>query len=182
MENTDMAGVQAKPSGRKKSHLDWFDWLVNQLGWVAGLTTVVMTVAVMREVIGRYFFNNPSNWSLELSCYLVVALGYLAAGATQLSEGHVRVDLIYIRIPPPARRYLDILIYLFCLSWSAVLVKQGWELAYTSFVRGSHSSEAMMWPLFPSQVMVPIGSLVISLVFASLIARRVAAIVGKRGN
>ena len=152
------------------------EWISAQSGWVAGSLTAVMMIAVMREVVGRYLFNNPSDWSLELSCYLTVALAYLAAGHTLLVEGHIRVDLFYRRFRDKARNFLDIFIYMVALSWSVILVKEGWELAWHSYVKGAHSSESMMWPLFPSQIMVPIGSFLVCLILIGMILRMIRTI------
>ncbi len=130
-------------------------------------------IAVMREVVGRYFFHSPSDWSLELSCYLLVGLAYLAAAYTELVEGHIRIDFIYSRFKGKVKRFADVIIPLIALCWSVILVWQGGKLAWHSLVTGAHSSEAMMWPLFPSQVMVPIGGFLLCLVLIAKILRNI---------
>ena len=157
-----------------------FEWFTNQIGWISGIAALLMTLAVMREVIGRYFFNSPSDWSLELSCYLVVALSFLALGATQLADGHIRVDLFYLRINQKVRNYMDIFIYLASLTWTVALLILGWQLAWYSLIKGSHSSQTMMWPLFPSQVLIPIGCLLLALIIVGQIVKKIVII--KRGG
>ncbi len=135
-------------------------------GWLAGLLTLVMMIAIIREVVGRYFFNHPSDWSLELSGYLLVALTYLGAPYTEQSEGNIRIDFIYARFSPRIRAWADMAICLIGICWAGMLVWQGWLLAWESWEIGARSSEAMAWPLFPSQVLVPIGALLLCLVLA----------------
>lgn len=142
-------------------------------GWLAGGVTLVMMVAIVREVVGRYFFHSPSDWSLELSEYMLVALAYLGAPYTELTEGNIRIDFIYGRYSPRVRAWVDIFINSVATLWSGMLVWQGWRLAWESWQLGSRSSEAMAWPLFPSQVLVPIGALLVCLVLALKTARRI---------
>lgn len=142
-------------------------------GWLAGGVTLVMMVAIVREVVGRYFFHSPSDWSLELSEYLLVALAYIGAPYTELSEGNIRIDFIYDRFTPRLRAWVDVFIYCVGLLWSGMLGWQGWRLAWESWELDARSSEAMAWPLFPSQVLVPIGALLLCLILVRKLVRRI---------
>jgi TRAP-type C4-dicarboxylate transport system permease small subunit len=142
-------------------------------GWLAGSVTLIMMVAIVREVVGRYFFRAPSDWSLELSEYLLVALAYLGAPYTELTEGNIRIDFLYERFSPRVRAGVDIFIHCAALAWVLMLMWQGWRLAWESWELGARSSEAMAWPLFPSQVLVPIGCLLLSLVILRKIGQRI---------
>jgi TRAP-type C4-dicarboxylate transport system permease small subunit len=161
---------------------DKLRWLGEASGWFAGGLTLVMMVAILREVVGRYFFNNPSNWSLELSGYLLVALAYLGAPYTEMMEGNIRIDFLYNRFSSRLRMVADIVIYLIGICWSAVVAWQGWLLAWESWQISARSSEAMAWPLFPSQVLVPIGSLLLCLVLACKISLRIRDLFSGEGR
>ena len=147
------------------------DWLSRQLGWIAGGLTIVMMVAVMREVVGRYFFHSPSDWSLELCGYLLVALAYLAAADTELADGHIRIDFLYGRFKGKKKLLADIVIPLIGVCWSLIVVWQGAKLAFHSLAIGACSADAMMWPLFPSQILVPVGAALLVLVFIGKVIR-----------
>lgn len=133
--------------------------------FIAGLFVILMTIAILREVVGRYFFDAPSDWSLELSCYLLVGLTYLGAAYTELSGYNIRIDFLYQRFRGKAKHLVDMLIHLVGLTWSAMLVWQGFMLAMHSWKIDAHSSQAMGWPLFPSQILVPIGSMLLCFIF-----------------
>ena len=141
-------------------------------GWLAGGLSLVMMIAIIREVVGRYFFNTPSDWSLELSGYLLVALTYLGAPFTELEEGNIRIDFLYARFSPRTRAYADVFICLIAMCWTGMLMWQGWLLALDSWEISACSSEAMAWPLFPSQVLIPIGSLMLMAVLALKMIRQ----------
>jgi TRAP-type mannitol/chloroaromatic compound transport system permease small subunit len=151
-------------------------WLARNSGWIAGSLTVVMVVAVMREVIGRYFFNAPSDWSLELCGYLLVGLAYLAAADTEIAERHIRIDFIYERFRGRTKNIMDVVISLFGLLWSGTLIWQGGRLALHSLATNARSADAMMWPLFPSQVMVPLGAGMLFLVLMGKLIHNVRAL------
>lgn len=155
------------------------EWLSNQAAWIAGGFTVIITLSIAREVIGRYFFKSPSDWSLELSCYLLVGLTYLSSPYTELVEGHIRVDLIYSRLKGKFKYIADIIISLVGMSWAIVLMWQGARIAFHSLTTNAHSSGAMMWPLFPSQVMIPVGSFFLCLVLAGKAGKGFAKLIKK---
>ncbi|MCB2191069.1 MAG: TRAP transporter small permease [Deltaproteobacteria bacterium] len=140
------------------------EWLSRQLGWIGGGLTAVMMIAVMREVIGRYFFNSPSDWSLELSCYMLVGLSYLSAAYTEMVDGHIRIDFLYERFSGKRKALVDVIIPLIGMTWAVIVVWQGGRLAFKSLAIGARSSQAMEWPLFPSQILVPIGGVMLGLI------------------
>ena len=143
---------------------------------------MIMMIAILREVVGRYFFNTPSNWSLELSGYLLVALAYLGAPYTELTEGNIRIDFLYSRFSLRLRLCADVVIYLIGICWGGVVLWQGWLLAWESWKISACSSEAMAWPLFPSQVLVPIGSLLLCLVLILKIVQRIRDLTAGKGR
>lgn len=157
------------------------EWLSTQIGLIAGGLILIMMIAVVREVIGRYFFGAPSDWSLELSCYLMVGMAYLSAASTELADKHIRIDLIYVRFKGKSKNLADIFIHAVGLCWSAVLVWKGCALAWHSLVTDARSAEVLMWPLFPSQVMVPIGALLMGLVLIGKMLKSISCL-RKGGN
>ena len=147
------------------------EWLSQQLGWLAGGLAAIMMIAVMREVVGRYFFNTPSDWTLELSAYLLVGLVYLAAPRTEMVEGQIRIDLLYTKFKGKVKNVIDIIISLVGICWSAILMWQGGRIAWHSYLTDARSEGILMWPLFPSQAMVPIGAFLLCLILLGKIVR-----------
>jgi TRAP-type C4-dicarboxylate transport system permease small subunit len=160
----------------------WLLRLGDISGWLAGGITLIMMVAILREVVGRYFFNAPSDWSLELCEDLMVALTYLGAPYTELCEGNIRVEFLYNRFSPPLKMCADILISLIGMGWAGVLTWQGWILAWESWKIGARSEGAMAWPLFSSQVLVPIGSFLLFVVLARKLVLRLRDLIGRKSH
>ena len=152
---------------RKWRALDRFircmELISKQTGLIAGALAFVMMVAIVREVIGRYLFNSPTAWSVDLNAFLLVGMVYLGSAYTTLTDGHVRADFFYALITGRAKAWLDIFIDLVCIYYCSILFWEGWLLAYDSLVCGEVSSGGVRWPLFPFHVLVPLGSAMVIL-------------------
>lgn len=60
---------------------------------VFGIT--VMTTACFTQVIARYFFHNPLNWTEELARFVFVWVSYLAAWLAWKYRAHIAIDAVY---------------------------------------------------------------------------------------
>jgi TRAP-type C4-dicarboxylate transport system permease small subunit len=157
------------------------DWFSTHLGWITGGLTAIMTIAVMREVVGRYLFRSPTDWSVEVSCYLVVILGYLALPYTELQNKHIRIEFIHEHFRGKIKHAVDIFIHLSGIVWSGVLVWQGFVQAWDSFVTKARSETILEWPLFPFHAMVPLGAFLLCLVLLGRVVRSVNLLVKGKG-
>ena len=155
----------------------FLDWFSTQLGWITGGLTAVMMIAVMREVVGRYVFRSPTDWSVEVSCYLVVISGYLALPYTELENKHIRIEFIHSHFRGKIKHGVDIFIHLLGIVWCGVLVWQGFIQAWDSFVSNARSETILEWPLFPFHAMVPMGAFLLCLVLVGRVVRSVDLLV-----
>ncbi len=154
--------------------LDVIDWFNTQMGLLAGIIILIQLIAVLYSVVARYIFHNPPLWGVELPSYLLVAAGFLGGAYTLLDEGHVRVDILYLRWSPRTRAILEIIISLLALFYITFLIRESWLLAHHSLVNNMRSASALRWPLFPSQIMVTIGS---GLLWLQLVVRIIRAVI-----
>ena len=131
--------------------------------WLCGGVITVMSIAVAYEVVMRYFFNMPTKWSMELNLNLFCVCALMAGGYTLVQDGHVRVDVFYIRLSLRKKAILDLITCWFLFLFCGILIWQGWDMAYAAFQSGETSTEAMGWVLWPSQMMVPIGAFLLGI-------------------
>ena len=75
-----------------------------------------MVLVVFADVVSRYLFRYTSGGMQELEWYLFGTLYLLAAGYTLLHDEHVRVDIVYSKLSPRRRAWLD-----FVLFWVVLL-------------------------------------------------------------
>ena len=146
---------------------------------MAGACALAMMVTIGREVVGRYFFNAPTDWVVELDGYLLVALVYLAGGYILQSDGHIRVDLLYGRLSARHRAWADLLTVLLALPFLAFVVWQSCILAWDAWWRDDRSV-VMGWPLWLPELAVPVGALLLLLQVLALALRTVRRLDGTR--
>jgi len=70
---------------------------------------VALVMVVAYEVTMRYVFTAPSMWAAEVCTMLGASLYVLAFAYTLYHRAHVRVDIIYMYLPPRGRAIIDVL-------------------------------------------------------------------------
>jgi TRAP-type C4-dicarboxylate transport system permease small subunit len=128
----------------------------------AGLLAFI-AAGVFYEVVVRYVFNAPTEWSLEITTYALVWAGFLAAGYTHQYRRHVRVDLLVERLSPGTQRRLAVWTELAALAVSALIVVYGARFVYESYVTEATSVSPLRVPLYLPELAVPIGALLVAL-------------------
>lgn len=84
------------------------DWLSDQSGIFVALWTVNAVCAYFFEVVARYIFNAPTIWVHQAS-FLMFGMQYLLAGAFAYLHGdHVRVDVLYVKLPKRGQAGADV--------------------------------------------------------------------------
>lgn len=169
----------AVPKGGFDRFVGAVTWLSLQSGWLAGSLAVIMMAALVREVGGRYFFNTPTDWAVDLNAFLLVGMVYVGSAYTTSMDGHVRADFFYGRFRKRGKARLDLFIDTVCIYYAAILVWEGWKLAWESLVYDEVSSGGVRWPLFPFQVLVPLGSAMVILLLVVRIICNARYLLGK---
>ncbi len=128
------------------------------------------------EVVARYVFNSPTNWAHE-GMFLMFGMQYLLAGGFVLREGnHVRVDVLYVHMPPRCKAIVDLLTSVFFFIFTITLMCVGWTFFYDSFeVREVSFSE---WAIsyWPIKFSLPLGALLLLLQGIALVLKDIAVL------
>jgi TRAP-type C4-dicarboxylate transport system permease small subunit len=135
------------------------------LGYIAGALILVMMLTVVYDVFARRIFNAPTLWMIDLNEYLLPYVTFIPAAWILLRDGHVSVSLVVDRMQPEPRRKMRIFTDILGLAYSAILVWQGWLMAYESLRAGYRFATVYMWPRFPVYVIIPIGGALLCLAF-----------------
>lgn len=105
----------------------WIERLMQAL-LIAGIT--VMIAACLGQVIARYFFHHPLNWTEELARFVFVWVSYLAAWLAWKYRLHIAVDAVsYIDSPGlqrASRLIVEALVLALCLYtfWTNIALIQ----------------------------------------------------------
>ena len=97
------------------------------LGYVAALLIIVSTLAISYEVVWRYVFRHPHDWSLEFNIFILVGATFLAAAHTQMKRGHVGIEVLDHLLPPRWNRWRRLLSDVLSLSFCAFVTFYVWK-------------------------------------------------------
>lgn len=125
----------------------------------ASVVIFLLALVGAASVLGRYLFKMPVPDMPTIGEQLMVLIIFFSVGRTQRCKSHVRVDAVVSRLPPPARRVLDVFGLVLGILLFLVLAWQSWKMAVQSWAVRDAASVFPYYPLWPARFLVPIGSL-----------------------
>ena len=132
-------------------------------GRIFGATIVVVTFAVVYEVMARSFFGNATIWANETTIYLSAVAYLLVGGYALLLRGHVRIDLVYSVLAPSARMWADIVAFACFTIYVGALVWVGSEMAWKSFQQSEGTGTPWNPAIWPVKVAIPVAGVLLLL-------------------
>lgn len=130
------------------------DWIG---GRILALLALPLLYVVCHEVISRYVFDAPTDWSYELTYMLYGAFFMLGAGYTLLKGGHVRTDIFYNNWSLRRRGMIDSTLYVIAFFPGMIFfLIVGLEEALHSYEIAERSDATPWMPsLVPFKLTVP---------------------------
>lgn len=119
--------------------------------WLARVAAVIMAfLALMTfvDVGARYFLNRPFNFTVELTELSMGLIVYLGIGLTTHENGHVRVDVLTLRLGERMRGAVEALTSLIALGFLAVMIWRLWLRALVLFEKHD-VSQVLHLPFWP---------------------------------
>jgi TRAP-type mannitol/chloroaromatic compound transport system permease small subunit len=130
-------------------------------GKLIALCMLFLVAIITREVVGRYFFDSPTNWVYEMSNMVNGAAFMLGAGYALLKGAHVRTDIYWEKFSERRKGVIDLTSYLVLffptmITLFVVSVDDAWY-SWTVAERSQESIfRAIMWPFRSS---IPLAAL-----------------------
>jgi TRAP-type mannitol/chloroaromatic compound transport system permease small subunit len=130
-------------------------------GKVSSLLIVVLTVIICYDITMRYVVVKPTSWVFEATYMIYGAYAMLGAAYCHYLKGHVRMDLLYVRLSPRRQAVVDVLCYVFLFF--PLFIVLSWKCgqhAYWAFTSGECSSASILRPkLWPFKGLIAFGCL-----------------------
>jgi len=121
----------------------------------------LMVINVIWQVITRYFSENPSSFTDELSRYLMIWLGILGAAYVTGKNEHVSIDFFIKKISVKNRKILTLFITLSIICFAIIaLVIGGGRLVYITLILQQYSPSLKI-PLALVYSILPISGILI---------------------
>lgn len=146
------------------------EWVGRSVAWLTlGCVLTCFTVVVL-----RYAFDVGFPWMQELYVWQHAAVFMVGAGYTMLHRGHVNVDVLYGRMSPRRRAWVDILGTLFFLfPWLAIMAVTSAPFVLSSWsIREPSSTAGGMPGLYLLKSLLWVFCVVLFLQGLALIGRR----------
>ncbi len=155
------------------------DWINEKLCWVAAFAVISACLISAGNAFIRYGFDKSSNAWLEIQWYLFAATVMLGAGYVLRMNEHVRVDLLYNKLPGNGRVYIDLFgLIFFLMPVVCVLGYLSWPIFLRAFEMKEMSSNAGGLIRWPAILMMPLGFFLLAIQGLSEIIKRVGYLTG----
>lgn len=164
----------------------WIDRLSELMGWITiGLTLVMVAVGAYNAIVrylGRFIgVNLSSNLYIEVQWYLFSLIFLLGAGYVLKRNQHVRVDLLYSRLPAKAKACVDLmggllLLLPLCLTilwYSLPSVISSWRIL-------EQSSDPSGLPRYPIKSAIIVAFFLLALQGVSEIIKQIAILLNNQ--
>ncbi|GAA6756838.1 TRAP transporter small permease subunit [Thermus thalpophilus] len=156
------------------------DAATEAVGQLVVWLVLLVTLLSAGNALMRYLFHYSSNAYLEAQWYLFSLIFLWGAGWTLKHRGHVRVDVLYSRLPRKGQLWIDLLGTIFFLMPMVVLILVlSWPIVAESVRIQEMSPDAGGLPRWPIKLALVIGFVLLGLQGISEIIKISLALAGK---
>lgn len=143
-----------KPKRRTRSFLDV---VLDLCGGMAAIIIIFTMIAVIYEVVMRYFIDRPTFWVLEVVEWCLVWMTFLSAAWVLKEERHVTMDIFVAGLNPKAQAFLGVITSTIGALICLILTWYGAQVIWDHFVRGVVEAKMLRAPKAPLMVIIPAG-------------------------
>ena len=155
------------------------DWLSARFAVLASWLILGSCVVSAGNATVRYLIDNSSNAWLELQWYMFAGIVMLGAPYVLKVNEHVRVDIIYGRLAPRSRAWIDLLgLIIFLMPATVLFLYMAGPFFWESFVSGEMSNNAGGLPRWWVKVVMPVGFAMLALQGLAEIVKRIGYLRG----
>lgn len=145
--------------------------------WGAGALTLTSVAIITFDVLLRKLAGYGLGGADELAGYAFAISTAWAFSFATLQRAHVRVDVLYHRLPIRAAAFLDWLSLMSLAVFFAFLARYGFEVMQLSFAQDSRANSTLGTPLWIPQAMWCMGIIWMCVVLGLLLARASQALI-----
>jgi TRAP-type mannitol/chloroaromatic compound transport system permease small subunit len=103
--------------------VNFIDSMNDKIGSLVGWITTIMVLVVFYDTFMRYVFHKGNVALQELEWHLFAVVFLLGAAYTLKEGGHVRVDIVYLKLSKKAKAWIDFLgIFVFLIPFSIMVI------------------------------------------------------------
>ena len=155
-----------------------FDKLLNIMAALAGIILVFIVSAVCYTIGMRYFFRQTTIWIIQTTEYALLWIVFLATTWLLREGGHITTDIIYGHLSNKTKAYLDTIMFIIGGLACTVMLYFGITYTYECITSNVTDVRAVTVPKSAVFIIIPIGSLLLTIQFFRMAWQRLAAAKG----
>jgi TRAP-type mannitol/chloroaromatic compound transport system permease small subunit len=169
-----MKPALARRAGPLAAFCNGVDLLTEKISGLAAAAVLAACLISAGNAVVRYGWDTSSNAWLEIQWYLFATTVMLGAPHVLRRNEHVRVDILYSRLPGRWAVIVDIAgLALFLLPVMALLTALSWPVFARGFSSGEVSSNAGGLVRWPALLLLPVGFALVGLQGVAEIIKRI---------
>ena len=130
--------------------------LTAALEYLSMACIAIMTILVIAQVVLRYVFNDPLDWSEEMARIMFIYLAFIGIGAAYGRRRHMAIDALVILLPSRMKRAVEFSVVgiasVFLLAIIMITVRSMVELH-----RIDITTPALEYPMAFVYLVIPLG-------------------------
>jgi len=146
--------------------------IVSGGAFIANLCLIAMLLIIFVNVIFRYVILSPLYWGDEIMTYLMIIMVYAGFGFMLMGGGHIRMTLLFNRLPRKVQNSLWIIVSLLGTGYTTFLLYAMILLVLDTLQLRSFSM-VTRWPIAPWQILIALGLFSLLLAFIMLVIERI---------
>lgn len=119
--------------------------------WGSGTILFLASIMIAVEVVLRKAFAISMGGADELSSYALAISCSWGFGYALFKKAHIRIDVIYVRVPPMVRNIMDLLALVLFGLYMVILSYFAFSVVSTSFSKSSVANTPLATPLWIPQ-------------------------------
>jgi len=171
MENADLKG---------ELFMKILKWLDNNLEvLICGTLLLMLSVAMMLQVIMRYVLNAALSWPEEFSRYCYIWITFFSISLTIRSGSYFRVTALVDILSRKGRQIAEILVHCINLIFFGACAYYSIDI-FTSVFNSTQSSPALRIPIYIIYIALPLGMFLSTFRSIQMIILNVRMLTGKK--
>lgn len=154
------------------------------IGTIVRWLIIVLIVMLIYDVIMRYVFNMPTIWAFDMGNMIGGSFFVLGISYAAVHKQHIRVDILYNRLPERAKGWLDIVLTLifFYPTFGILLYKSIPNMIYSWRVKEKSLESFWQPPIYPVKTILVFSIILLVLQVTVDFIKSVNIVTGRSGN
>lgn len=119
----------------------------NILHIIASILLFLLMILTIADVVGRSILNKPITGTYEITGLLLAIIVFFSLGKTQLSKGHIEIDIITDKLSKKTQNILESIVSLMLFLLTLLITWQLYEYGLRTF-QGNETTGDLGLPLW----------------------------------